>query len=115
MMYTKQKLIVQLFLLTFITTVISSKVDFEKLNIEGLLSNEERTKSAFACLMDKKPCGEWQGLRDTIPELIKTKCGACTPKEKKKYDHVSKVLLEKNPEIFNALVLKYSANENPYQ
>ncbi|XP_046970237.1 allergen Tha p 1-like [Vanessa cardui] len=99
---------VVILLLTVVAVAIGNKFNIEDLDIEKLLSNEEKSKAAFACLMDQKPCGEMQGLRDTIPELIKTKCGQCTPKQKQKFEHISKVLSEKNSEYFNALALKYS-------
>nr|XP_026494812.1 uncharacterized protein LOC113399787 [Vanessa tameamea] len=95
-------------LFTVLAVALGNQISFEDLDIEKLLSNEEKSKAAFACLMDQKPCGEMQGLRDTIPYLIKTKCGQCTPKQKQKYDHISKVLSEKHPEYFSALALKYS-------
>ncbi|XP_039759102.1 allergen Tha p 1-like [Pararge aegeria] len=109
------KHMIVLFLFTYVALINGAKISLETLDIEQLLSNEEQRKSAFACLMDQKPCGEMQGLRDTIPELIRTKCGDCSPKQKMKFDHISKVLLEAQPVIFNALVLKYSAKDNSYE
>ncbi|XP_045452619.1 ejaculatory bulb-specific protein 3-like [Melitaea cinxia] len=91
-----------------VTVSFSSRVSFENLDIDRLLSNEGQRKAAFACLMDKGPCGEMQALKDIIPHLIKTRCGDCNSKQKQKYDYVLKVLFEKYPEKFNALVLKYS-------
>ncbi|XP_050352529.1 ejaculatory bulb-specific protein 3-like [Nymphalis io] len=99
---------VVIILFTVVAVALSNNFNLENLDIDKLLSNENQRKAAFACLMDQKPCGEFQGLKDSIPHMVKTKCGDCTPKQKQKYDYVSKVLFEKHPEYFNALALKYS-------
>ncbi|KAJ2948451.1 hypothetical protein O0L34_g7699 [Tuta absoluta] len=84
----------------------------EDLDLESLLKDENQRRAAFDCLMDKGPCGELQKLRDSLPQLVETKCGQCTPKQKEKFDQVNKMLFSKYPKEYQDLVLKYSSKSD---
>ncbi|XP_063540214.1 allergen Tha p 1-like [Cydia strobilella] len=84
--------------------------DYDELlqtDTEVLLKDESKWKTLFNCLMGRGPCEVYEDIKDTLPKLVLSKCGECTPEQKKKFEKTMQQFLERYPEDFIALSNKY--------
>ncbi|XP_063626762.1 allergen Tha p 1-like isoform X2 [Cydia splendana] len=84
----------------------SSAEDFERLfaiDVQTLLEDEDEWKFLFECLMDTKPCGQYYNVKDTLPKLVQSQCGGCTPEQKEKFEKTLKQFLERYPADYTEL------------
>ncbi|XP_026320744.1 uncharacterized protein LOC113230857 [Hyposmocoma kahamanoa] len=81
--------------------------DIENIDFEKVMNNEASWRTIYECLMDKAPCGDFQKLRATFPQIVETKCEQCTPKQKEKLEQIVQIAAVKYPKEFQEITDRY--------
>ncbi|XP_034247212.1 ejaculatory bulb-specific protein 3-like [Thrips palmi] len=81
---------------------------YDNIDLEEILRSERLLKNYFNCLMETGPCTpDGLELRKILPDALKNKCNACTPKQQAGTERVIRFLIEMHPQEFLKLEKKY--------
>lgn len=95
-----------IFSLIFVSNGQNSKLD--NFDIDVLLKNDRILNNYLKCLLDKGPCtNEGRELKKTLPEVLKTNCGSCSPKQRKSTKKLIDHLENKKPQQFKLISARY--------
>lgn len=82
--------------------------DYDSLDIDALLSNEDKVKMFGACLLDDTVCTERAlKLKGILLDAFQTKCSKCTEVQKGHIRKTVKFFIANRPEQWQKVVLKY--------
>ncbi|XP_073953857.1 ejaculatory bulb-specific protein 3-like isoform X4 [Choristoneura fumiferana] len=105
----------KLFLVICLCSVLSVAVlaaetvytNYDEVNVESMIMDDKKMKVIFDCIFDRAPCGDYQKLKEVIPEALQTTCGKCTPKQKQLIKQVIRGIMEKHPDSWKELIEKF--------
>jgi len=81
---------------------------YDNIDLDEIISNERLLSNYFKCLMDEGKCtADGAELKKILPDAIKTKCAACSEKQKQGADKMVKHLYHNKPELWKKLEEKY--------
>ncbi|XP_063626761.1 allergen Tha p 1-like isoform X1 [Cydia splendana] len=78
-------------------------VEYVEIDTGILLDDESKWKMLFNCLMGRGPCDGYEDIKDTLPKLVQSQCGGCTPEQKEKFEKTLKQFLERYPADYTEL------------
>lgn len=88
---------------------------WDNINVDEILESQRLLKGYVDCLLERGRCTpDAKTLKETLPDALENECSKCTEKQKEKSDHVIKHLVNKRPELWKELAVKYDPN-NIYQ
>nr|E0X9F6.1 RecName: Full=Allergen Tha p 1; AltName: Allergen=Tha p 1; Flags: Precursor [Thaumetopoea pityocampa]ADK47876.1 Tha p 1 allergen [Thaumetopoea pityocampa]CCJ09295.1 Tha p1 [Thaumetopoea pityocampa] len=88
---------------------------YDTIDVNEVLQSERLLKGYVECLLDKGRCTpDGKELKDTLPDALEHECSKCTEKQKSGADTVIRHLVNKRPELWKELAVKYDP-ENIYQ
>nr|ALT31610.1 chemosensory protein 28 [Cnaphalocrocis medinalis] len=88
---------------------------WDNINVDEILESKRLLRGYVDCLIDKGRCtADGKTLKETIPDALENNCSKCTPKQKTGSDKVIRHLINKRPELWRELAVKYDPN-NIYQ
>lgn len=88
---------------------------WDNINVQEILGSDRLLQGYVNCLLDKGRCTpDGKDLKETLPDALEHECSLCTKKQKEGSDKVIKHLVNKRPELWKALSVKYDP-ENIYQ
>ncbi|CAH0713319.1 unnamed protein product, partial [Brenthis ino] len=83
--------------------------------IDEILESQRLLKGYVDCLLDRGRCTtDAKTLKETLPDALENDCKKCTEKQKSGSDKVIRHLVNKRPEMWKELAVKYDPN-NIYQ
>ncbi|CAG9860431.1 unnamed protein product [Phyllotreta striolata] len=75
----------------------------------GALTGRNYMERQLLCALEKGPCDVLGNqIKGALPEIIGNNCRACDPKQRSNARKMANVIRERYPEVWNALVEKYS-------
>ncbi|XP_011563206.2 allergen Tha p 1 [Plutella xylostella] len=88
---------------------------FDNVNLDEILESNRLLKGYVDCLLDKGRCTpDAKTLKETLPDALENDCSKCTEKQKSGSDKVIRHLINKRPELWKELAVRYDPN-NIYQ
>nr|WIW78343.1 chemosensory protein 10 [Heliconius charithonia] len=88
---------------------------WDNINIDEILESNRLLKGYVDCLLDRGRCtSDAKTLKETLPDALEHDCNKCTPKQKSGSDKVISHLVNKRPDLWKELSVKYDPN-NIYQ
>lgn len=88
---------------------------FDNINVDEILESNRLLKGYVDCLLDKGRCTpDGKELKENLPDALEHDCSKCTAKQKSSSEKVIRHLINKRPELWKQLAVKYDPN-NIYQ
>lgn len=88
---------------------------WDNVNVDEILESDRLLKGYIDCLLDRGRCTpDGKDLKETLPDALENECSKCTEKQKSGSDKVIKHLVNKRPEMWKELAVKYDP-KNIYQ
>nr|QRF70950.1 chemosensory protein [Semiothisa cinerearia] len=88
---------------------------WDNINVDEILESNRLLKGYVDCLLDRGRCTpDGKALKDTLPDALENECSKCTEKQKTGSDKVLKHLINKRPDLWKELAVKYDP-DNKYQ
>nr|QFR36129.1 chemosensory protein 2 [Conogethes pinicolalis] len=88
---------------------------WDHINVDEILESQRLLRGYVDCLLDKGRCTpDGKALKETLPDALEHDCSKCTPKQKEASDKVIRYLINKQPEYWKELSVKYDP-DNIYQ
>lgn len=88
---------------------------WDNINVDEILESQRLLRGYVDCLLDKGRCTpDGKALKETLPDALENECSKCTEKQKTGSDKVVRHLVNKRPELWKELAVKYDPN-NIYQ
>ncbi|CAB3231656.1 unnamed protein product [Arctia plantaginis] len=88
---------------------------WDNINVDEILESQRLMNAYVDCLLDKGRCTpDGKALKETLPDALEHECSKCTEKQKIGSDKVIKHLVNKRPDLWKELSVKYDP-ENIYQ
>jgi hypothetical protein len=104
--------------LTLVVTVVWGQKYTDKwdhINVDEILESQRLLRGYVDCLLDKGRCTpDGKTLKETLPDALENECSKCTEKQKNGSDKVLRHLINKQPEYWKELAIKYDP-KNIYQ
>uniref|UniRef100_A0A0K8TUT5 Chemosensory Protein n=1 Tax=Epiphyas postvittana TaxID=65032 RepID=A0A0K8TUT5_EPIPO len=84
---------------------------WDNINVEEVLESQRLLKAYTDCLLERGRCTpDAKALKETLPDALENECSKCTAKQKSGSEKVLKHLVNKRPEIWKELSVKYDPN-----
>lgn len=81
---------------------------WDNIDIDEILESKRLLKAYVDCLLDKGRCTpDAKTLKETLPDALENECSKCTEKQKTGSDKVIRHLVNKRPEMWEELAVKY--------
>nr|AFF18115.1 chemosensory protein 14 variant [Bombyx mori] len=88
---------------------------WDNINVDEILESNRLLKGYVDCLLGKGRCTpDGKALKETLPDALEHECVKCTGKQKSGADKVIRHLVNKRPDLWKELAVKYDPN-NIYQ
>lgn len=88
---------------------------WDHINVDEVLESQRLLKGYVDCLLDRGRCTpDAKTLKETLPDALEHECSKCTEKQKSGSDKVIRHLVNKRPELWKELAVKYDP-QNIYQ
>lgn len=88
---------------------------WDNINVGEILESDRLMKGYVDCLLDKGRCTpDGKALKETLPDALENECSKCTEKQKNGSDKVLKHLINKRPDFWKELAVRYDP-DNKYQ
>ncbi|XP_026762933.1 allergen Tha p 1 [Galleria mellonella] len=81
---------------------------WDHINVDEILESQRLLRGYVDCLLDKGRCTpDGKALKETIPDALEFDCSKCTAKQKTSSDKVIRFLVNKRPELWKELKVRY--------
>jgi len=81
---------------------------WDNLDLDEILSSDRLLNKYVDCLMDKGRCApDAKTLKDTLPDALENECSKCTEKQKDGSTKVIRHFVNKRPDLWKQLEVKY--------
>ncbi|XP_020292610.1 ejaculatory bulb-specific protein 3 [Pseudomyrmex gracilis] len=81
---------------------------YDNVDLDSILQSERLLKNYINCLLDKGNCTpDGKELKDNLPDALATECSKCSEKQKKGTEKVIRFLVNKKPQTWDQLKVKY--------
>lgn len=88
---------------------------WDNINVDEILESQRLLKAYVDCLLDRGRCTpDGKALKETLPDALENECSKCTAKQKTSSDKIIKHLVNKQPDFWKELSVKFDP-ENVYQ
>ncbi|MFB9840703.1 A10/OS-D family protein, partial [Actinoallomurus acaciae] len=88
---------------------------WDHINVDEILESQRLLRGYVDCLLDKGRCTpDGKDLKETLPDALENDCSKCTAKQKEASDKVIRHLINKQPDYWKELAVKYDP-QNIYQ
>ncbi|KAM3963365.1 allergen Tha p 1-like [Aphomia sociella] len=106
-----------LFIMMLMAAMVYAKPSYtytdkwDHINVDEILDSQRLLKGYVDCLMDKGRCTpDGKALKETIPNALEHDCSKCTAKQKEGADKTIRFLVNKRPDLWKELKVKYDPN-----
>ncbi|XP_001601446.1 ejaculatory bulb-specific protein 3 [Nasonia vitripennis] len=81
---------------------------YDDLDVEAILKNDEERERYYACFMDTGPCHTEAAVffKSKAPEAVVTSCKYCTDKQIEMFEKIVSWFVDNKPKEWNALIEK---------
>nr|AGR44908.1 chemosensory protein-14 [Bombyx mori] len=88
---------------------------WDNINVDEILESNRLLKGYVDCLLGKGRCTpDGKALKEALPDALEHECVKCTGKQKSGADKVIRHLVNKRPDLWKELAVKYDP-DNIYQ
>lgn len=85
---------------------------WDHINVDEVLESQRLLKGYVDCLLDRGRCTpDAKTLKETLPDALEHECSKCTEKQKEGADKVIRHLVNKRPELWKELAIKYDPDD----
>ncbi|XP_059060883.1 allergen Tha p 1-like [Achroia grisella] len=107
----------QLVILVAVAATVYAKTTYtytdkwDHINVDEILESQRLLRGYVDCLLDKGRCTpDGKALKETIPDALELDCSKCTEKQKTGSDKVIRFLVNKRPDLWKELKVRYDPN-----
>ncbi|KAH8269576.1 hypothetical protein KR018_009536 [Drosophila ironensis] len=85
---------------------------YDNIDVDEILKSDRLFGNYFKCLIDTGKCTpEARELKKSLPDALKTECSKCSEKQRENTDKVIRFIIDKKPEEWKQLQLKYDPED----
>lgn len=108
---TNMKFVILVTLVSLVAAVWGKSTYTDKwdnINLDEILESKRLLRGYVDCLLDKGRCtADAKTLKEALPDALENDCTKCTEKQKTGSDKVIRHLVNKRPEMWKELAVKY--------